>query len=66
MGQKVEVDRFNVMLTDFAGDGVPYLYVYSSTNEDSYEIYGWTDNIVDLVVYAVACSAVIAHLEVSP
>ncbi|MCI8775414.1 MAG: hypothetical protein HFI50_16140 [Lachnospiraceae bacterium] len=52
MGQKVEVDRFNVMLTDFAGDGVPYLYVYSSTNEDSYEIYGWTDNIVDLVVEA--------------
>ena len=52
MGKKVEVDRFNVMLTDFAGDGVPYLYIYSSTNEDSYEIYGWTDNIVNLVVEA--------------
>ena len=52
MGKKVEVNRFNVMLTDFAGDGVPYLYIYSSTNEDSYEIYGWTDNIVDLVVEA--------------
>ena len=52
MGKKVEVNRFNVMLTDFAGDGVPYLYIYSSTNEDSYEIYGWTDNIVNLVVEA--------------
>ena len=52
MGKKVEVDRFNVMLTDFAGDGVPYLYIYSSTNKDSYEIYGWTDNIVNLVVEA--------------
>lgn len=52
MGKKVEVDRFNVMLTDFASDGVPYLYIYSSTNKDSYEIYGWTDNIVNLVVEA--------------
>lgn len=50
MGKKVEIDRFNIMLADLAGDGVPYLFIYSSTNDDSYEIYGWSDNIVDLVV----------------
>lgn len=50
-----EVDRFHVMLGDFADDGVPYLYVCSSTierNNDipSFEIYGWRDNTSRLVV----------------
>lgn len=52
MGEKVEVDRFNIMLGDFAGDGVPYLYLYSTNNRvdnQSYEIYGWADNTVKLV-----------------
>ena len=52
MGKKVEVDRFNIMLGDFAGDGVPYLYLYSTNNRvdnQSYEIYGWADNTVKLV-----------------
>lgn len=52
MGEKVEVDRFNIMLGDFAGDGVPYLYLYSTNNSvdnQSYEIYGWADNTVKLV-----------------
>ena len=52
MGEKVEVDRFNVMLGDFASDGVPYLYLYSTNNSvdnQSYEIYGWADNAVKLV-----------------
>lgn len=50
-----EVDRFNVMLSDFANDGIPYLYVYSSNivgnnNNPSFEIYGWGDNTSKLVV----------------
>ena len=52
MGEKVEVDMFNIMLGDFAGDGVPYLYLYSTNNRvdnQSYEIYGWADNTVKLV-----------------
>ena len=37
-----ETDRANVMLADFAGDGNPYLYIYSSlTDGHSFEIYGW-------------------------
>lgn len=48
-----EVDRFNVMLGDFASDGVPYLYVYSTTScidNQSCEIYGWSDNKAKLVL----------------
>ncbi len=45
----VEVDRKNVILADFSGDGNPYLYLYSSNNsKDSYEIYGWLDNTAKL------------------
>lgn len=43
-------DRKNVMLADFAEDGNPYLYVYSSMTEDSFEVYGWDGNTVKLVV----------------
>ncbi len=55
-GDPYEVDRFNVMLGDFSCDGIPYLYVYSSNTIDivndssqSFEIYGWRDNITELV-----------------
>ena len=45
----IEVDRNCVILADLSGDGVPYLYLYSSNNsKDSYEIYGWTDNTAKL------------------
>lgn len=42
------------MLGDFANDGIPYLYVYSSNivgNNDkpSFEIYGWGDNTSKIV-----------------
>jgi hypothetical protein len=43
-------DRKNVMLADFAEDGNPYLYVYSSMTEDSFEVYGWDGNTVKLLV----------------
>ncbi len=52
MGEQVEADRFHAMLCDFSGDGVPYLYVYSSTNdtgEQSFEIYGWTGQKAELI-----------------
>lgn len=52
LGEQVEVDRSHVMLCDFAGDGVPYLYVCSSTDsidDQSFEIYGWADQTVKLV-----------------
>ena len=52
MGVKVEANRFNVLLGDFAGDGIPYLYLYSTNNSvdnQSHEIYGWADNTVKLV-----------------
>lgn len=52
-GEVWEKDRSNVMLADFSGEGVPYIYVYSSTNSElypSYEIYGWTDNEAKLVI----------------
>ena len=38
-----ETDRANVILADFAGDGNPYLLVFSSlVEENSFEVYGWT------------------------
>lgn len=52
MGDFVNVDRKNVMLGDFSGEGIPYLYVFSSTNDEynfSYEIYGWSDDVAKLV-----------------
>lgn len=41
MEQPAEIDRFHVMLGDFAGDGVPYLYLYGSQEPSSFEVYGW-------------------------
>lgn len=38
-----ETDRKNVILADFARDGIPYLYLFSSQEETSFEIYGWAD-----------------------
>ena len=51
-----ETDRKNVMLADFAGDGIPYLYLFSSRVENSFEIYGWMDGEENLV----------ASVELSP
>ena len=47
--ESYETNRANVMLGDFAGDGNPYLYVYSSLVSDSFDVYGWTGNSVNLV-----------------
>lgn len=41
MGKQVEIDRFNIMLGDFGNHGIPYLYVYSSQEPSSFEVYGW-------------------------
>lgn len=58
IGGPVEVNRFNVMLADFAGDGVPYLYLYCTTDDPtenhayvlkSFEIYGWKDDKAKLI-----------------
>ena len=38
MEQPAEIDRFHVMLGDFAGDGVPYLYLYGSQEPSSFEV----------------------------
>jgi len=34
-------DRAYVILGDFAGDGNPYLYVFSSLVDSSYDVFGW-------------------------
>lgn len=36
-----EVDRTQVILVDFSTDGTPYLYISSSREPSSFEIYGW-------------------------
>ena len=43
-GGPYETDRSLMILGDFAGDGIPYLYCFSSTVSDSFEIYGWTES----------------------
>lgn len=52
-------DRANVMLGDFAGDGIPYLYLSCSLDPDAYErvadsfeVYGWVDHAAKLAVDA--------------
>lgn len=52
-------DRADVMLGDFAGDGIPYLYLSCSLNPDAYErvadsfeVYGWVDHAAKLAVDA--------------
>lgn len=39
-----ETDRSLMMLGDFGGDGMPYLYCFSSLVDSSFEIYGWTES----------------------
>lgn len=44
-----ETDRALAVLGDFAGDGVPYLYLFSSVVKGkSFEVYGWKDGAVHL------------------
>lgn len=44
-----ETDRGRVMLADLAGDGVPYLCLFSTlTENNSFEIYGWVDGEMKL------------------
>lgn len=38
-----ETDRSLMMLGDFSGDGMPYLYCFSSLVDSSFEIYGWNE-----------------------
>lgn len=52
-------DRADVMLGDFAGDGIPYLYLSCSLDPDAYEcvadsfeVYGWVDHAAKLAVDA--------------
>lgn len=53
-----DADRSHVMLADFAGDGNPYLYLYSTTDqptentasvEKNFEIYGWNGKEAELI-----------------
>lgn len=46
-----EAERFNVMLGDFANDGIPYLYLFNNGEtyyEEYFEIYGWKDGRAEL------------------
>ena len=52
MEQTTETGRAYAMLADFADDGKPYLYVYSSLAEGSFEIYGWADDNAKLAFHA--------------
>lgn len=45
-------DRMNVIVADFVGNGIPYLYLYSSLEPSSFEIYGFTDGGIKLAVDA--------------
>ncbi len=47
-----ETDRVYAILADFADDGNPYLYVYSSLAEGSFEIYGWAEDNAKLAFHA--------------
>ena len=40
----IEVDRTRVILGDFSAEGKPYLYIYSSRELSSFEVYGWNGN----------------------
>ncbi len=45
------IDASGVILADFAGDGIPYLYLYNNKEnywEDYFEIYGWKDDRAEL------------------
>ncbi len=45
-----ETDRGRVILADLAGDGVPYLCLFSTlVGGDSFEIYGWVEGEAKLV-----------------
>ncbi len=48
-GDTYQTDRRNILLADLAGDGNPYLFVYSSLVVGSFEVYGWDGNAVGLV-----------------
>lgn len=46
-----ETDRSKAILADLAGDGVPYLCLFSALAKDnSFEIYGWKDGEMKLAV----------------
>ena len=38
-----ETDRSLMVLGDFSGEGLPYLYCFSSLADNSFEIYGWDE-----------------------
>ena len=47
----VLIDKLGVILADFAGDGIPYLYLYNNAEnywENYWEIYGWKGNKAEL------------------
>ncbi len=44
-----ETDRAKVMLGDLSGNGVPYIYILSSVEPSSFEVYGWKENTVSLI-----------------
>lgn len=44
-----ETNRSNVIVGDFSGEGVPYLYIFSNTEPSSFEVYGWNNNKTALV-----------------
>ena len=44
-----ETNRSNVIVGDFSGEGIPYLYIFSSTEPSSFEVYGWNNNKTALV-----------------
>lgn len=39
-----ETDRAQVILGDFSADGNPYLYISSSREPSSFEVYGWNES----------------------
>lgn len=44
-----ETNRSNVIVGDFSGEGIPYLYIFSNTAPSSFEVYGWNNNKTALV-----------------
>ena len=44
-----ETDRTKVMLGDFSCNGVPYIYISSSVEPSSFEVYGWKENRAVLI-----------------
>ena len=44
-----ETNRSNVIVGDFSGEGIPYLYIFSNTEPSSFEVYGWNNNKTALV-----------------